>query len=222
MLCFFPLKSIAAVAIVAGVVAIRMLMPNRVQVHQNTEILASNETTSVMDLPDQVLKEDMDLSFLIPEEGFDQDVEWTQEQLDLIKATNFSVFKHIEIKRELSDKWDKQELEWLLNQDKNIFFNMIINRIQATSVQVQLKDSLDLNFLIPEEGFDQDVEWTQEELDSIKATNFTVFKHIEIKRKLGDKCDKQDLEWLLIQDKNIFLKVLLSKACATADSLNNN
>lgn len=126
-------------AIVAGVVAIRMLMPNRVQVHQNTEILASNETTSVMDLPDQVLKEDMDLSFLIPEEGFDQDVEWTQE-----------------------------------------------------------------------------------ELDSIKATNFTVFKHIEIKRKLGDKCDKQDLEWLLIQDKNIFLKVLLSKACATADSLNNN
>ncbi|MGL5263768.1 MAG: hypothetical protein ACRDAI_04225 [Candidatus Rhabdochlamydia sp.] len=164
----------------------------------------------------------MDLSFLIPEEGIDQNIEWTQEQLDSIKATNFAVFKHIEIKRKLSDKWDKQELEWLLNKDKNIFFNMIINRIQATSVQVQLKESLDLNFLIPEEGFDQDVEWTQEELDSIKATNFAVFKHIEIKRKLGDKWDKQELEWLLNQDKSIFLKVLLSGVKQPHMTLNNN
>lgn len=130
MLCTVPLKSIAAVAIVTGVVAIRMLMPNRVQVHQNTEILASNETTSVMDLPDQVLKEDMDLSFLIPEEGFDQDVEWTQEELDSIKATNFAVFKHIEIKRKLGDKWDKQELEWLLNQDKSIFLKVLLSGVK--------------------------------------------------------------------------------------------
>ncbi len=132
MLCTVPLKSMAAAAIVTGIVAIRMLMPNRVQqqMHQNNEILASNETTSVMDLPDQVLKEEMDLSFLIPEEGFDQDVEWTQEELDSIKATNFAVFKHIEIKRKLGDKWDKQELEWLLNQDKSIFLKVLLSGVK--------------------------------------------------------------------------------------------
>ena len=212
----------AAAAIATGFVAIRMLIPNKVQVHQNNEILASNEITSISDHSDEVLKEELDLNFLIPEEGFDQGIEWTQEQLDSIKAINFAVFNHIEIKRKLSDKWDKQELKWLLNQDKNIFFNMIINRIQATSVQIQLKENLDLNFLIPEGGLDQDVEWTQEELDSIKATNSAVFKHIEIKRKLGDKWDKQELEWLLNQDKRVFLKVLLSGVKQLHTTLNNN
>jgi hypothetical protein len=39
--CSAPLKSMAAAAITTGFVAIRMLIPNRVQAHQNNEILAS-------------------------------------------------------------------------------------------------------------------------------------------------------------------------------------
>ncbi|MGL5264495.1 MAG: hypothetical protein ACRDAI_08035, partial [Candidatus Rhabdochlamydia sp.] len=221
MLCTVPLKSIAAVAIVTGVVAIRMLMPNRVQVHQNNEILASNETTRVMDLPDQVLKEDMDLSFLIPEEGIDQDIKWTQEQLNSIKATNFAVFNFIEAKIKFkSCKWTKQELEWLLIQDENIFFNVIVSRVQASSVQVQLKEGKGLSFLIPEEGIDQDIEWTKEQLDLIKATNFSVFNFIEAKIKF--KCckwTKQELEWLLIQDENIFFNMIITRVQATSDDL---
>jgi hypothetical protein len=215
MLCTAPLKSMAAAAIVTGFVAIKMLMPNRVQnqVHQNSEILASNETTSVMTLPDQVLKEDMDLSFLIPEEGIDQDVRWMEEQLDSIKSTNFAVFNHIEIKRQFGGKWHKQELEWLLSRDKNIFLKVLLGRAYTTInhlEQVLLKETMALSFLIPEEGIDQNVKWTEEQLDSIKSTNFAVFNHIEIKRQFGSKWHKQELEWLLSRDKNIFLKVLLS------------
>ncbi|MGL4540040.1 MAG: hypothetical protein ACRCU0_03595 [Candidatus Rhabdochlamydia sp.] len=224
MLCTAPLKSMAAAAITTGFLAIRMLMPNRVQhqMHQNAEILASNETTSVMDLPDQVLKEEMDLSFLIPEEGIDQNIEWTQEQLDSIKATNFAVFNFIEAKRKFRGKWTKQELEWLLRQDKNIFFNVVVSRVQASSIQVQLKEGKELNFLIPKEGIDQNIEWTQEQLDSIKATNFTVFNFIESKRKFRGKWTKQELEWLLRQDKNIFFNVLVISVQATSNDLDKD
>ena len=132
ILCTTPL-SMVATTIAIGLVAMTMLMPNRVQSHQNNKVLASNETTSVMDHPNQVLKEGIDLNFFIPEEGIDQDVEWTEEQLDSIKSTNFDVFKHIEIKRQFGGKWHKQELEWLLNQDKNIFLKVLLSRTYTTS-----------------------------------------------------------------------------------------
>ncbi|MDR2539617.1 MAG: hypothetical protein LBC45_03305 [Chlamydiales bacterium] len=74
-------------------------------------------------------------------------------------------------------------------------------------------------FFIPEEGIDQSIEWTQEELESIKDKNFAVFSFFETKRQLGNKWKKQELEWLLSQDKNLFLKVMLNKAYAISDSL---
>ena len=122
MLCTAPLKSMIATTIVAGFVAMGMLAPNKVQVHQNNEILDSGNKVSIMDL-----------NFFIPEEGIDQDVKWTQEQLDVIKAKNFAVFNFIEIKKHLGSKWDKQDLEWLLSQDKNIFLKVILNKACAIS-----------------------------------------------------------------------------------------
>lgn len=102
MLCIAPLKSMAAATIAVGFVVLRMLMPNRVQ-HKIND------------------------NFLIPKEGIDQNVEWTEEQLDSIKAINFDVFNLIEAKRQLGSKWGKQELEWLLSQDKNIFLKVILS-----------------------------------------------------------------------------------------------
>lgn len=61
VLCTSPLKSMAAGMIATGFVALRMLMPNRIQCQINDH-------------------------FLIPEEGIDQNIEWTQEELDSIKA----------------------------------------------------------------------------------------------------------------------------------------
>jgi len=72
--------------IATGFVALRMLIPNRVQCQINDH-------------------------FLIPEEGIDQNIEWTQEELDSIKAKNFDIFSFTETKRQLGDKWNKQELE---------------------------------------------------------------------------------------------------------------
>lgn len=107
MLCTAPLKSMAATTIAAGFVAMTMLMP---------------------------IKETMKLKFFIPEEGIDQNIEWTEEQLDSIKSTNIDIFNLIEAKRKLEYcKWTKQELKWLLNQDKNIFFNMMLNRVYTAS-----------------------------------------------------------------------------------------
>ncbi|HEV3269800.1 MAG TPA: hypothetical protein VGZ69_04040 [Candidatus Rhabdochlamydia sp.] len=208
MFCTAPLKSMIATTIAAGFVVTRMLMPNRVQEHQN------NEITNVMDhLASIQVEEATKLNFFIPEEGIDQDVEWTKEQLDSIKATNVDVLNLIEAKRKLKCcKWTKQELEWLLSQDENIFFNVIISRVQASSVQVELKEGIDLNFLIPEEGIDQNFKWTEKQLDLIKAKNFDVFSFIEAKSKF--KCckwTKQELEWLLNQDKNIFFNAIISK-----------
>ncbi|MEK7339297.1 MAG: hypothetical protein AABZ92_01120, partial [Verrucomicrobiota bacterium] len=108
MLCTAPLKSIAATTIVAGFVALKILMPNRIQ-HQIND------------------------NFLITEEGIGQNVEWTQEELDSIKATNFDVFSFIETKRQVGDKWDKNELEWLLSQDKNIFLKVLLGEAYTTS-----------------------------------------------------------------------------------------
>lgn len=134
MLCTAPLKSMAATTIAAGFVAMTMLMPNRVQVHQNNEVLVSNETTSIMDHPASIqLEEAMKLDFFIPKEGIDQNIEWTQEELDSIKSTNVDVFNFIEIKKQLGSKWDKQDLEWLLSQDKSIFLKVILNKACAIS-----------------------------------------------------------------------------------------
>lgn len=109
MLCVAPLNGMAATMIGAGFVALSMLiMPNRVQ-HQIND------------------------DFLIPEEGIDQNVEWTQEELDSIKAKNFNVFSLIEIKRQFGDKWHKQELQWLLSQDKNIFLKVLSSGVYTTS-----------------------------------------------------------------------------------------
>ncbi|MGL5263620.1 MAG: hypothetical protein ACRDAI_03460, partial [Candidatus Rhabdochlamydia sp.] len=103
MLCTVPLKSMAAAAIVTGVVAIKMLMPNSVQAQINDD-------------------------FLIPEDGINKNVEWTQEELDSIEGINFDVFSFIETKRKLDDKkWEKQEMEWLLSQDKNIFLKVLLS-----------------------------------------------------------------------------------------------
>lgn len=135
MLCTAPLKSMIATTIVAGFVAMGMLVPNKVQIHQNNKILASNEIMSMSNRLDQVqLKQGMELSFFIPEEGLDQNIEWTKEQLDLIKTTNIDIFNIIEAKRKLEYyKWTKQELEWLLNQNENIFFNMLLSRVYTSS-----------------------------------------------------------------------------------------
>ncbi|VHO00771.1 hypothetical protein [Candidatus Rhabdochlamydia sp. T3358] len=135
MLCTAPLKSMAATTIAAGLIAMTMLMPNRVQVHQNNKVLASNETTSIMDHPASIqLEETMKLNFFIPEEGVDQNIEWTQEELDSIKATNIDVLNLIEAKRKFKCcKWTKQELTWLLNQNENLFFNMILSMVYTAS-----------------------------------------------------------------------------------------
>lgn len=126
MLCTAPLKSMVATTITAGFLAMTMLMPNRVQIHQNNEVLASNETTSVSDHSDQILKEYLDLNFFIPEKDIDQNIEWTQEELDVIKAKNFDVFIFIKIKKQLGSKCNKEELKWLLSQDKNIFLKVVL------------------------------------------------------------------------------------------------
>ena len=127
--CTAPLKSMIAMTIAASFVAMRILAPN--SIYQNNEVLIPNE--KAVDLIDRALKEHRKLKFFIPEEGIDQDVEWTQEQLESIKATNIDIFTIIEAKRKFGGKWHKQELEWLLSQDKNIFLNVIISGIYSTS-----------------------------------------------------------------------------------------
>ena len=113
MLCVAPLKSMAAATIATGFVALGMLMSKRVQpqINESTEI-----------------------NFFIPEEGIDQNVAWTEEQLDSIKAKNFSVFNVIKAKKKLEDhKWTKPELEWLLSEDKDTFLDVLTRGIFTPS-----------------------------------------------------------------------------------------
>jgi hypothetical protein len=106
MFCVTPLKGMAATAIAAGFVALGMLMPKKKQINDR---------------------------FLIPEEGIDQYIEWTKDELDAIKAVNPEISNLIEVKRQIGNKWDKYELEWLLSQDKNIFLKVLSGEAYAGS-----------------------------------------------------------------------------------------
>ncbi|PWU13252.1 MAG: hypothetical protein C5B45_06485 [Chlamydiae bacterium] len=131
ILCIAPLKSIAATTIAVGFVVIRMLMPNRILYQlQNSETLISNKTMHIA-YPDQIPLNKRTVPFFIPEKGCYQNFEWTEDQLYSIKATNIEVFNFIKEKRKfVGCKWTKQELEWLLNQDENIFFHVVISGIK--------------------------------------------------------------------------------------------
>ena len=106
MLCVTPSKGMAATAIAAGFLTLGMLMPKKSLVNDR---------------------------FLIPEEGIDQHIELTKEVLDAIKTVNPEIFNLIEVKRQIGNKWDKYELEWLLSQDKNIFLKVLSGEAYASS-----------------------------------------------------------------------------------------